>query len=136
MKEKVVRFCVSLPQYLLEELDRKIIKRGYSSRSELIRDLIRELMVEDAWRAEEDVIGVLTLIYDHHQRELAQKMLEIQHNEYVKVLCSTHIHLDHHNCLENIVLKGRPDEIEGISISIGGLRGVKFARLTKASNVL
>jgi CopG family nickel-responsive transcriptional regulator len=136
MKEKVVRFCVSLPQYLLEELDRKIIKRGYSSRSELIRDLIRELMVEDAWRAEEEVIGVLTLIYDHHQRELAQKMLEIQHNEYVKVLCSTHIHLDHHNCLENIVLKGRPDEIEGISISIGGLRGVKFARLTKASNVL
>jgi CopG family nickel-responsive transcriptional regulator len=136
MKEKVVRFCVSLPQYLLEELDRKIIKRGYSSRSELIRDLIRELMVEDAWRAEEEVIGVLTLIYDHHQRELTQKMLEIQHNEYVKVLCSTHIHLDHHNCLENIVLKGRPDEIEGISISIGGLRGVKFARLTKASNVL
>jgi len=136
MKEKVVRFCVSLPQYLLEELDRKIIKRGYSSRSELIRDLIRELMVEDAWRVEEEVIGVLTLIYDHHQRELTQKMLEIQHNEYVKVLCSTHIHLDHHNCLENIVLKGRPDEIEGISISIGGLRGVKFARLTKASNVL
>jgi len=127
---------VSLPQYLLEELDRKIIKRGYSSRSELIRDLIRELMVEDAWRAEEEVIGVLTLIYDHHQRELTHKMLEIQHNEYVKVLCSTHIHLDHHNCLENIVLKGRPDEIEGISISIGGLRGVKFARLTKASNVL
>ncbi|SNZ13647.1 nickel-responsive transcriptional regulator NikR [Hydrogenobacter hydrogenophilus] len=135
MKEKIVRFCVSLPQYLLEELDRKIIKRGYSSRSELVRDLIRELMVEDAWREEEEVIGVLTLIYDHHQRELAQKMLEIQHNQYVKVLCSTHIHLDHHNCLENIVLKGKPNEIESISINIGGLRGVKFAKLTKASNV-
>lgn len=136
MKEKVVRFCVSLPQNLLKELDRRIIKRGYSSRSELVRDLIRELMIEDRWQEGEEVIGVLTIIYDHHQRELTQKMLDIQHSAYVKVLCSTHIHLDHHNCLENIVLKGRPHEIESIAISIGGLRGVKFAKLTKASNAL
>ncbi|MEZ0361881.1 MAG: nickel-responsive transcriptional regulator NikR [Hydrogenobacter sp.] len=136
MKEKVVRFCVSLPKYLLEELDRRIIKRGYSSRSELVRDLIRELMIEENWQKGEEVIGVLTVVYDHHQRELSQKMLDIQHSAHVKVLCSTHIHLDHHNCLECIMLKGKPDEIENISISIGGLRGVKFAKLTKASTVV
>lgn len=136
MKEKIVRFCVSLPQYLLEELDREIIKRGYSSRSRLIEDFITELMIEDMWRAKEEAIGVLTLIYDHHQRELSQKMLEIQHNEYVKVLCSTQIHLDHHNRLETIVLKGKPNEIERISIEIEVLKDAKFGHLTKPFNVL
>lgn len=136
MKEKIVRFCVSLPVDLLEELDKKIIEKGYSSRSELVRDLIRELLVEYKWRGEEEVIGVLTIIYNHHQKGLNGRMLEIQHNHYVKVLCSTHVHLDHHNCLENIVLRGNPEEIESLSIKIGGLKGVKFAKLTKTASVV
>ncbi|MFN3813293.1 MAG: nickel-responsive transcriptional regulator NikR [Aquificaceae bacterium] len=136
MGERIVRFCVSLPVDLLEELDKRIIEKGYSSRSELVRDFIREMLVEYKWQGGEEVIGVLTIIYNHHQKELNQRMLEVQHNHYVKVLCSTHVHLDHNNCLENIVMKGNPDEIENLSIKIGGLKGVKFAKLTKTASVV
>ena len=130
-----IRFSVSLPAGLLEELDRRVTSRGYPSRSELVRDMIRERLVEEAWQGGEEVAGVLSIIYDHHQRELAQKLIDIQHNEHVHVLCSTHVHLDHHNCLETIILEGHPPEIEHIAAEIGGLKGVKFAKLTRTSRL-
>ena len=131
--DKVIRFCVSLQESLLTELDEKIIKKGYASRSEFVRDMIREQMVSDSWDVEqEEVVGVLTLVYDHHQRELAQKMIDLQHRQYVNVLCNTHVHIDHHNCLETIMIKGSPSIIEDLAIEIGGLRGIKFSKLTKA----
>jgi CopG family nickel-responsive transcriptional regulator len=133
--DDTIRFSVSLPAALLEELDRRVTSRGYPSRSELVRDMIRERLVEDAWEAGEEVAGVLSIIYDHHQRELAQKLIDIQHNEHVHVLCSTHVHLDHHNCLETIILQGHPPEIERIGAEIGGLKGVKFAKLTRTSRL-
>ncbi|ACO03887.1 MAG TPA: nickel-responsive transcriptional regulator NikR [Persephonella sp.] len=136
MGEKTIRFSVSLPEDLLKELDSRVIKKGYSSRSELIRDLIRELIIEEKWDSEtEEVFGVLTIIYDHHQRDLTRKMIDIQHSKYVNILCSTHVHLDHNNCLETIIIKGKPSEIEKLSIEIGGLKGVKFSKLTKSSKV-
>ena len=135
-KEDIVRFSVSLPKSLLEELDRRMVKKGYASRSELVRDLIREQLIQEKWQdKKERVVGVLTIGYDHHQRELAERLMEIQHNKYVNILCTTHVHLDHHSCLEAIILKGRPPEIEKMRFQIGGLRGVKFAKLTKASRV-
>lgn len=130
-----IRFSVSLPGNLLEELDRRVTSRGYASRSELVRDMIRERLVEDAWQAGDEVAGVLVITFDHHQRELAQKLIDIQHVQDVHVLCSTHVHLDHHNCLETIILKGRPPEIEHIAAEIGGLKGVKFAKLTRTSRL-
>jgi CopG family nickel-responsive transcriptional regulator len=133
--DDTIRFSVSLPAGLLDELDRRVTTRGYSSRSELVRDMIRERLVEDAWEAGEEVAGVLAIVYDHHQRELAQKLIDIQHNEHVHVLCSTHVHLDHHNCLETIILAGHPPEIEHIAAEIGGLKGVKFAKLTRTSRL-
>ncbi len=136
MEEKTVRFSVSISQDLLKELDSRVIKKGYSSRSELIRDLIRELIIEEKWNNEtEEVVGVLTIIYDHHQRDLTRKMIDIQHSKYINILCSTHVHLDHNNCLETIIIKGKPADIEKISIEIGGLKGVKFSKLTKSSKV-
>ena len=135
MKEKLVRFSVTVSQELLKELDEKVIKKGYSSRSEFVRDVIREMIVEDRWQSDEEVIGVLTVIYDHHQRELTQKMIDIQHSKYINIMCTTHVHLDHHNCLETIIIKGKPSEIESITIKIGGLKGVKFAKLTKTAKV-
>jgi CopG family nickel-responsive transcriptional regulator len=78
---------------------------------------------------------VLTIGYDHHQRDLTKKIMEIQHNTYVNILCTTHVHLDHHHCLEAIILRGRPPEIEKIRTQLAGLRGVKFAKLSKASKV-
>ena len=134
--DKIIRFSVSLPDALLGALDDNVIKKGYASRSEFIRDLIREQITEEKWAgAEEEVMGVLTLIYDHHQPELARKMIDIQHRPDVNVACTTHIHIDHHNCLETIIIRGKPHEIETISIQIGGLKGVKFAKLTKTASV-
>jgi len=133
--DKIIRFSVSLPESLLVELDEKIIKKGYSSRSEFVRDLIREQMVEESWgEKNDDVVGVLTLVYDHHQRELSQKMIDLQHQRFVNVLCNTHVHIDHHNCLETIMIKGSPEIIEKMALEIGGLRGVKFSKLTKTAS--
>lgn len=132
--EETIRFTVSLPAYLLEELDRRMVAQGYASRSELVRDLIRERMVEEAWADEDaEVYGVLTISYDHHQRELSDRLVDIQHSRYANVLCATHVHLDHHNCLETIVIKGRPAEIERIALAIGGLKGVVFSKLTRTA---
>lgn len=134
--DDTVRFSVSLSEALRRELDERIVGRGYSSRSEFVRDSIRERLVRDKWLDKTaEVVGVLTISYDHHQRELTEKVIEVQHSHYVNVLCSTHVHLDHDNCLEVIILKGTPPDIERMSLQIGGLRGVKYAKLTRASAV-
>ncbi len=132
----VTRFSVSLPAALLAELDRRVIRPGYASRSEFVRDLIRERMVEDKWKAgTEAVVGVLTISYAHDERDLTQKLVDIQHNEYLNILCTTHVHLDRENCLEIIIIKGRPQEIERVAVKSAGLRGVRFAKLTRASTM-
>jgi CopG family transcriptional regulator, nickel-responsive regulator len=133
-KDDTIRFTVSLPAGLLQELDRRVGGKGYASRSELVRDLIRDQILETRWAdSDEDLVGVLTICYDHHERGLTQRVLDAQHSAYVNILCSTHVHLDHHNCLEAIIIKGKPKDIEQIRTQIGGIRGVKFARLSKAS---
>lgn len=133
--DNIIRFSVSLPEHLLTELDDRIVKNGYASRSELVRDLIREKMVEDKWESDsQEAVAVLTIVYDHHQRELNQRMIDIQHNSHIHILCNTHVHVNHNNCLETIILQGAPKEIENLALAIGGLRGVKFSKLTKASS--
>ena len=82
-----------------------------------------------------EVAGVLTIVYDHHQRDLTQHMLDIQHDEFVHVVATTHVHLDHHNCLETIIIRGLPADIERMRLMIGGLRGVRFSALTRASRL-
>jgi len=136
MGEKLVRLSITIPEELLEYIDTNVVKKGYPSRSEFIRDLIREVIVNERWSDEQnEVVGVLTVIYDHHQRELTQKMIDLQHSRYINIMCTTHVHLDHHNCLETIIIKGKPSEIESISVKIAGLKGVKFAKLTKTSRL-
>jgi len=129
---ETIRFTVSLPRNLLDELDASMTHRGYASRSELVRDLIRARMVEAAWAAPDaEVHGVLTIVYDHHRRGLTDKLHTVQHNQYVHILCTQHVHLDHDHCLETIVIKGTPGEIEKMALEIGGLKGVEFAELTR-----
>lgn len=129
-----IRFTVSLPRNLLDALDRRVGTQAYASRSELVRDLIRERMIEDRWDAgKEQVVGVLTIAYDHHQPELPQRIMEVQHSRFVNVLCTTHVHLDHDHCLEAVIIRGRPAEIERIAAQIGGLRGVTSCGLTRAA---
>jgi len=134
--EKTIRFSVSLSENLLEELDQRVVAKGYASRSELVRDLIRERLIDDRWEGgKEEVVGVLTIIYDHHQPELLHRIMEAQHSRYVHVLCTTHVHLDHHRCLETIIIKGRPRMIQRIATGIGGPRGVTSCGITKAAGV-
>jgi CopG family nickel-responsive transcriptional regulator len=101
-----------------------------------VRDLIRELLVEDRWAdGAGEVFGVLTIIYDHHQRGLPARIMDVQHKRHVNVMCTTHIHIDHHNCLETIIIRGLPSEIEETAAEIGGLRGVLFHGLLRTSPI-
>jgi len=132
-RDETVRLSVSLPARLLREMDRRVVGRGYSSRSEFVRDLVREKLIEKKWaEGREEVVGVLTITFDHHQRELTNRLNDIQHRRFVNVLCSTHVHLGHDECLEAIILRGRPSAVEQLALEIGGLKGVRFAGLTRA----
>jgi CopG family transcriptional regulator, nickel-responsive regulator len=134
--EETIRFTVSLPRPLLDELDRRLVHQGYASRSELVRDLIRERSGRGGLggRRPGGRRGP-----DHRLRppsaELTQHILDIQHRQFVHVVASTHVHMDHHNCLETIIIRGRPAEIERLSLEIGGLKGVRFSDLTRASRL-
>lgn len=130
--EKTIRFSISLPEAMLRELDERFIDRGYASRSELVRDLLRKEMVRDTWsEGSREMIGMLCISYDHHHSGLTDKLHAIQHRRFVHVLCTQHIHVDHHACIETIVLKGKPAEIGELATEIGGLKGVDYAELIR-----
>ena len=134
-KEKVVRFSVSLPSELFVEFDKRVEALDYSSRSEYVRDVIREKIVQDEWNtgSKEKMLGVLCIAYSHHQSDLVMQMLELEHHAKVEIICTNHLHVDHENCMESINLRGTADEIEKFSAKIAGLKGVKFAKLTKVA---
>lgn len=127
---KVVRFGVSLETVLLKKFDSFIQRLGYNSRSEALRDLIRERLVAEEWKTEnKEIIGVLSLVYDHEIRELTDKLTQIQHQYLELIVSSTHIHVDHHNCLEVIILKGKSGVIKNISQELQSTKGVKHGTL-------
>lgn len=126
-----VRFSVSVPEDLLEFLDETLLSRGYASRSEFVRDLIRKEIIEEKWERGEEVMGVLVIIYDHHRRGLSEKLIHIQHSEFYNVISSLHIHLSHRDCLEVIVIRGKGKEIEKLYREMEGLEGVKFAKMVR-----
>jgi CopG family nickel-responsive transcriptional regulator len=123
------RTGVSLDEGLLNEFDRLITKRGYKNRSEAFRDLIREALLSETVDLNRPVVGTLTLVYDHHVPNLSEKLTEAQHSAGAMVLAATHVHLDHHYCLEVIIMKGRSKEIQGIADRILALRGVESGKL-------
>jgi CopG family transcriptional regulator, nickel-responsive regulator len=127
------RFSISLEQDLLKKFDRRLRSRKYASRSESIRDLIRKSLVEEEWDADEEVVGVVTLVYDHHQRRLQDRITEVQHDFHQFVVSTTHIHLDHDNCLEVIIARGNAGRIKTLADSLIALRGVKNGELSTAS---
>jgi CopG family transcriptional regulator, nickel-responsive regulator len=123
------RTGVSLEEDLLKEFDRLIAKRGYQNRSEAIRDLIREALLAETVDSNKPVVGTLTLVYDHHIPGLSQKLTETQHGAGAMVLAATHVHLDHHYCLEVIIMKGRSKDIQTIADRMLALRGVELGKL-------
>lgn len=130
---QAIRFGVSISEELLEEFDRLIEDKGYSNRSEALRDLIRAELVEREVTEGKEVVGSLTLIYDHHVRELSDRLLQLAHEEHHLVLSSLHVHLDHDNCLEVIVLKGTGPRVKRFADRLIGTRGVKHGRLVMTS---
>jgi CopG family nickel-responsive transcriptional regulator len=130
----IERVGVSLDKPLLEEFDNLIRGQGYANRSEAIRDLIRAKLTDVALESPDaEGIGSVFLVYDHHASKLAEQLIQLQHTHLLKVITSVHVHLDHHNCLEIIILKGCVGEIQKLADKMASLKGVKLGRLTLAS---
>jgi len=125
----LVRTGISLNRELLARFDQVIRRKGYGSRSEAIRDLVREHSVEADVARNKVIVGTLTVVYDHHQPRLAERLIEAQHHYHGKVLATTHIHLDARHCLEVVIVKGRSAEVQQFAEHILSLRGVKHGKL-------
>ncbi len=126
----IVRFGVSLERDLLEKFDSLIESRNYTNRSEAIRDLIREELVKKEWVEGDEVAGAITLVYDHHKRELLNKIIEIQHDFQNVIISTQHIHLDHRNCLELIAVRGNPAQVKRLADKLKSIKGVKHGTLS------
>ncbi|MBN1572877.1 MAG: nickel-responsive transcriptional regulator NikR [Deltaproteobacteria bacterium] len=130
----LVRFGVSLERGLLSDFDKYINEKGYQNRSEAIRDLIREKLVEKEWEASDEGynegrMAVLTIVYDHHQADLTKNLTDIQHKSHGVVYSTLHIHIDHDNCLEILVLKGSVESIKQLGDKIISTRGVRHGKM-------
>ena len=130
---ELVRFGVSLEKELLDKFDKLIKKESYPNRSEAFRDLIREKLIKIEWKSEEIVAGTITLVYDHHKRDLLNVLTDIQHIFHSLIISGQHIHLDHDNCLEIIVVKGKSKEINKLANKLKSAKGVKFSQLSMAT---
>ena len=132
MEQELMRIGVSLPDNLLGRFDEIIAKRGYSSRSEGIRDAIRNYILNYEWMSEVqgDRIGIVSLLYDHDQRGLVNNLIDIQHDNSDLTQSSVHVHIDDHNCLEIMTLRGDAKNIKAFAEKMMSLKGVKHVKLT------
>jgi len=131
---ELVRLSISLDKGLSDRLDRLVRGSQYTNRSEFIRDLVRQRLVEQQWADQhEEVVGTITLLYDHHTRQLNDKLTETQHQHHANVLAATHVHLSHDLCAEMIMVRGRTHEIRTLADDLGRHRGVLHADLTMGS---
>ncbi len=129
----LIRFGISLEKDLSEQFDKRIKHKAYSSRSEAIRDLIRQDLVQQQWQEGDEVAGAITLIYDHHKRELLNKMTDIQHDFQKVIISAQHVHLDHHNCLEIVAVKGNPSEVQKLADKLKAVKGVRHTTLSMST---
>jgi CopG family nickel-responsive transcriptional regulator len=128
------RIGVAIDSDLLEKFDQLIEARGYTNRSEAFRDLIRDELVQKSWeRPDSSVVGTVTLVYDHHVRLLNEKLTGLQHSHFHNILSTLHVHLDHDNCLEVLVIKGKAAAVKKLADTLISTKGVKHGQLTLAS---
>ena len=128
---KLVRFGVAMDEELLGRFDELVSRRGVATnRSEAVRDLVRDALVDEQWEApDEEIVGTITMVFDHHANDLAEKLDSLQHAHHEKVVSSMHVHLDAHNCLEVIVVRGASSDIRDIAGALLGTKGVKHGKL-------
>jgi CopG family nickel-responsive transcriptional regulator len=131
---ELTRFGISIDDRLLKRFDALIAEKGYGNRSEAIRDLIRGALVEEQWaREDEETVGTVTLVYDHHTRDLSDKLTEQQHSHHNAIISALHVHLDAHNCLEVVVVKGKAGEVRRLADELIGTKGVKHGKLVMST---
>ncbi len=127
---ETVRFGVSIDSGLLQRFDALIGQKGYDNRSEAIRDLIRNSLVEEQiLKDDAEMVGTVSMVYSHHTRELADKLTEHQHSHHEEIISALHVHLDAHHCLEVVVIKGSTGKIRHLADELIGTKGVKHGRL-------
>ncbi len=130
------RIGISLEDELLAQFDKLIAGKGYVNRSEAVRDLIRDALVQREWSVStgrEEKVAVVTLVYDHDSSSLAQKLAHIQHENHRAVVSALHVHLDPHNCLEVLVLRGRARDVVAMGDSLVSTKGVKYGKIVPAT---
>jgi len=136
---ETIRFGISIDENLLRQYDQLITEKGYNNRSEAVRDLMRDALVEREWsRDDEETVGTVTLVYNHHTRDLSDKLTEHQHSHHQSIISVLHVHLDAHNCLEVAVVRGSAHEVRRLADELIGTKGVKHGKLvmtTTGSNL-
>ena len=133
-QDQVSRFSVSLPPKLLEQLDEMTGEKGYDNRSLAIADMIRAHLVEHRQKfGSEEIAGTITLVYDHHKQHVQATLTDIQHDHHEVIISTVHVHLDHHNCLEVLVVRGKAGLVKKIADELIAAKGVKHGKLTVTS---
>lgn len=133
-EETVARFSISLPADLLRQLDGMVERKGYDNRSLAMADMIRDHLVEERQKfGNEEIAGTITLVYDHHKQHVQAALTDIQHDHHAAIISTLHVHLDHNNCLEVLVVRGMAAEIKKIADELIGAKGVKHGKLTVTS---
>jgi len=129
----LARIAISIDKRLMDRFDRVLDEKGYTNRSEAIRDLIRDSLVEREWEEGKEVVGTITLVYNHHTRELTDTLNDLQHHYYGSIISNLHVHLDEHNCLEVMVVRGNSGDVRALADRLIGTRGVVHGKLTMAT---
>jgi CopG family nickel-responsive transcriptional regulator len=130
---KLVRFGVAMERGLLDEFDELVVRRGHENRSEALRDLVRKELTAESWDRGRTSVATITLVFDHHVRELTERLTEIQHDHGSNIISTLHVHLDHDRCLEVIVARGPAPTIKAIADRLMGARGVLTGSVTPAA---
>ena len=130
---ELVRLSLSLEKPLYDRLEKMVSRSGYTNRSEFVRDMIRRQIVEQEWDANAEVLGTITLIYDHHQRRLGEKLTDLQHEHHKAVLVTTHVHLTHDMCAEVILVRDKASHVRALADALRQQKGVLHAELSTAS---
>lgn len=133
---KLVRFGVAMDEDLLGKFDDLVARRGNGgNRSEAVRDLVRDALVDAEWEGcSDEIVGTITMVFDHHASDLSDKLDSLQHAHFDRIVSSMHVHLDAHNCLEVIVVRGGADEVRGIADGLLGTKGVKHGKLVTTTS--
>jgi CopG family nickel-responsive transcriptional regulator len=131
---ELVRLSISLEKPLYDRLEKLVREHGYSNRSEFIRDMVRDRLVEREWEHNREVVGTVTLVYDHHARRLSEKLTSLQHHHHDSILATTHVHLDEHMCAEMILIKGRAAIVKEIADMLRRQKGILHATLSMSTS--